>query len=145
MFGDLIPDTVSKMKNPEFAAKVNVNNSVMRARYIRLENELAEAFSFESKNYDHKFRGYKYGSKWNYMTDYNFFGGIVDDFVNGNTSQYNKLCALLEERLTDLSEEEFKNCRTVLNDIKNNKHRQPGYDLASAKESVIPKTGFQIF
>lgn len=62
MFGDLIPDTVSKMKNPEFAAKVNVNNSVMRARYIRLENELAEAFSFESKNYDHKFRGYKYGS-----------------------------------------------------------------------------------
>ena len=96
MFGDLIPDTVSKMKNPEFAAKVNVNNSVMRARYIRLENELAEAFSFESKNYDHKFRGYKYGSKWNYMTDYNFFGGIVDDFVNGNTSQNKKMCALLE-------------------------------------------------
>jgi len=143
MYGDLIPDTVSKMKNPEFAAKVNVNNSVMRARYIRLENELAEAFSFESKNYDHKFRGYKYGSKWNYMTDYNFFGGIVDDFVNGNTSQYNKLCALLEERLTDLSEEEFKNCRTVLNDIKNNKHRQPGYDLASARNLLFQKLDFK--
>ena len=77
------------------------------------------------------------------MTDYNFFGGIVYDFVNGNTSQYNKLCALLEERLTDLSEEEFKNCRTVLNDIKNNKHRQPGYDLASARNLLFQKLDFK--
>ena len=143
MYGDLIPDTVSKMKNPEFAAKVNVNNSVMRARYIRLENELAEAFSFESKNYNHKFRGYKYSSKWNYMTDKNFFGEIIDKFIGGDQSQYKKLCALLEERLTDLSEEDFKDCKTILNNIKDNKHTQPGYNLEGAKACLFQKLDFK--
>lgn len=137
MFDDLSADTVAalagdlpekasaqeierfdalKRKAAAFAEKINLNNSVMRSRFLRIENELT----------------IEYPSHNNYMTTRQWFTGLINEFFEGKTENYKKLLGILEDRRSNLSAKQYQDCMTILNNVRNNMYKD-----ASSRQCLI--------
>ena len=96
ILGDLCKDTAEIINDKDFVNKINTNNQAMKARFLRIENELTKTFT----------------------TTYNWFHGAVEAFANGDASQYDRLAGLLEDRRSNITPEEFNECKGILNTFK---------------------------
>lgn len=118
LFSDMNADTAGIIKDADFVERCNINNTVLKARYMRIVNELSEAFKMV-KNDEGKLSREKY----NYMMDSNFFDGLITEFRfnSQNKKLYDRLLALADDRVSDLPLSSVEKCKDILKQIKLNK------------------------
>ena len=123
IFGNLSADTVSALDNPSFANRCDKINSTMKARFLRIENQL--------------FKGY--------TTEHNAFYSKIKEFANsGSEAQHKFLMDVLEERRFYLSPEDFDSCKKTLGEFLNKQYEKiPGYKLDPAIESLAQRLDFK--
>lgn len=98
VYQKLIGNSGVSMNDTEFIEKCNLNNSVMRARFLRIENELTK----------------EYPSQNNFMTIRNYFTGLIERFVSGDRGVYKQLVSLLEDRRSNISSKDYTDCMNIL-------------------------------
>lgn len=121
MFGLLSGDTIAAINDPEFVKKCDVNNQVMRAIFLRIENTLTKG----------------------YTTEFNGFYKMIEDLSNGKTEYYDVLLGAIEEKRLHLSEEDYNNCKTILKMLSmDGKARPANYNVKDAVNGLAKKLDF---
>ena len=121
IFGDLSVETVTAMNDKEFAAKCRSNNAIMRARFLKINNPLAE-----------------------YMTENNPTFNILKDFCNKKKENYSLLMNMLEERKNELSLADIEFCKTKLKEIWTTINKGYVYEISDRElgEGLAAKLNF---
>ena len=136
IFGELHPETAAAItgdnmdkiaENQALIRKINVNNWIMKARFLRIDYKLSE-------------RG-----KENYMRQDNALGGFIEDLKNCSKEQeaYKFLSEVLEDRIADLGEniadgkqrftfDKLKNYKKLLRDFMSGRAFETGYNIDGA-------------
>ena len=122
-------DNMDKIaENKALIRKINVNNWIMKSRYLRIDYKLSEQ-----------------GGGKNYMRQDNALGGFIEDLKNRSKVQEASkfLSEVLEDRIADLGEniadgtqrftfEKLKNYKKLLRDFASGRAFEAGYNINGA-------------
>ena len=132
IFGELHPDTASIItagnneKAKAFVEKININNWIMKAKFLRLDYKLSEKGHADN----------------NYMSQKNAFGGYIENLRNPQKANeaHRFLSEILHERMADIGEniapgsqrltfEKLRNYQKILNDFINGATQSKDYNI----------------
>ncbi len=98
VFGPLSGDTAAAINDAEFVKKCNVNNQIMRATYLRIENKLLSRYTTEKNGFYHMIREL-----------------ITSD--NNREFKYDMIRGAIEEKRLDFGESYYNRAKDLLNRI----------------------------
>lgn len=146
IFGELHSDTADIIarngsENAQaFIRKININNWIMKAKFLRLDYKLAEKGSADN----------------NYMSQKNAFGGYLENLKNPAKSWEAQrfLSEILEDRIADIGEnvapgnqrlslEKLQNYKKILNDFVNGGINDSKYNLDDAIKCLKESSCFE--
>ncbi len=127
-------------QNKAFIRKLDVNNWIMKSRFLRIDYKLSELNGAE-----------------NYMTQKEALNGFIQDlrYPEKANAAYNILSEILEDRIADVGErivpggntltlERLKNYKKILEDFRSGQYKLiPGYNIESSIQCLKESSCFE--